>query len=39
MSFIVTVVRHWDRLTGGAVDALSLDTFKVRLSGALSNLI
>jgi len=32
-------VRQWHRLPREAVDALSLETFKVRLDGALSNLI
>jgi len=32
-------VRHWNRLPREAVDAPSLETFKVRLDGALSNLI
>jgi len=36
MSFTVRVVRHWDRLPRKVVDALSLETFKVRLDGALS---
>ncbi|KFP51017.1 hypothetical protein N323_10232, partial [Cathartes aura] len=33
------VVRHWNRLPREAVDAPSLEAFKVRLDGALSNLI
>ncbi|KFW66943.1 hypothetical protein AS28_10474, partial [Pygoscelis adeliae] len=33
------VVRHWNRSPREAVDAPSLETFKVRLDGALSNLI
>ncbi|KAK4829896.1 hypothetical protein QYF61_007288 [Mycteria americana] len=33
------VVKHWNRLPREAVDAPSLETFKVRLDGALSNLI
>ncbi|KAK4812295.1 hypothetical protein QYF61_014081 [Mycteria americana] len=33
------VVRHWHRLPIEAVDAPSLEVFKVRLDGALSNLI
>ncbi|KFZ64638.1 hypothetical protein N321_03496, partial [Antrostomus carolinensis] len=37
--FSVRVVRHWNRLLKEAVDAPSLETFKVRLDGALSNLI
>jgi len=35
----LTVVRQWHRLPGEAVDALSLETFKARLDGALSRLI
>ncbi|KFP55874.1 hypothetical protein N323_02278, partial [Cathartes aura] len=37
--FIKRVVRHWNRLPREAVDAPSLEVFKVRLDGALSNLI
>ncbi|KFP95019.1 hypothetical protein N329_05376, partial [Haliaeetus albicilla] len=37
--FTVRVVRHWSRLPREAVDAPSLETFKVRLDGALSNLV
>ena len=33
------VVKHWQRLPREAVDAPSLERFKVRLDGALSNLI
>ncbi|KFM12260.1 hypothetical protein AS27_09785, partial [Aptenodytes forsteri] len=33
------VVKHWHRLPREVVDAPSLETFKVRLDGALSNLI
>ena len=36
--FTIRVVRHWNRLPR-EVDAPSLETFKVRLDGALSNLI
>jgi len=32
-------VRHWNRLPSEVVDAPSLETFKVRLDGTLSNLI
>jgi len=32
-------VRPWNRLPRDTVDALSLETFKIRLDGALSNLI
>ncbi|KFW68520.1 hypothetical protein AS28_02795, partial [Pygoscelis adeliae] len=37
--FTVRVVRHWNRLPREAVDAPSLDMFKARLDGALSNLV
>ena len=37
--FTVRVVRHWHRLPREAVDAPSLETLKVRLDGALSNLM
>jgi len=33
------VVRHWNRLTREVVDAPSLEVFKARLDGALSNLV
>ena len=36
-SFIVRVVRHWNRLPWDAVDALSLEAFKARLDHALGN--
>jgi len=32
----VSGVRHWQRLPGEVVDALSLETFKARLDQALS---
>jgi len=35
----VRVVRHWNRLPSEAVDAPSLETFKARLDGAVSNLV
>ena len=37
--FTVRVVRHWNRLPSEAVDAPSLEAFKARLDGALSNLV
>jgi len=37
--FTMRVVRHWNRLTREAVDAPSLEVFKARLDGALSNLV
>jgi len=37
--FTVRVVKHWNRLARDVVDASSLEAFKVRLDGALSNLI
>jgi len=33
------VVKHWHTLPREAVGAPSLETFKVRLDGALSNLV
>jgi len=36
--FTMRVVKHWDRLPREAVDAPSLEVFKTRLDGALSNL-
>ncbi|KFW62123.1 hypothetical protein AS28_12811, partial [Pygoscelis adeliae] len=37
--FTLRVVKHWHRLPREVVDAPSRETFKVRLDGALSNLI
>ncbi|KFW09072.1 hypothetical protein N327_02475, partial [Fulmarus glacialis] len=37
--FMMRVVKHWNRLPREVVDAPSMETFKVRLDGALSNLI
>ncbi|KFO60699.1 hypothetical protein N302_00951, partial [Corvus brachyrhynchos] len=37
--FIVRVLRHWHRLPREAVAAPSLEVFKARLDGALSNLV
>ena len=35
--FTIRVVRHWHRLPGMVVHALSLKTLKVRLDGVLSS--
>ena len=37
--FTVRLVRPWHRLTREVVDVPSLETFKVRLDGALSNVV
>ncbi|KFW63358.1 hypothetical protein AS28_10338, partial [Pygoscelis adeliae] len=37
--FTVRVVRHWNRLPREVVDGPSLEVFKARLDGALSNLV
>ncbi|KFW12240.1 hypothetical protein N327_13257, partial [Fulmarus glacialis] len=37
--FTMRVVRHWNRLPREAVDAPSLEVFKARLDGALSNVV
>ncbi|KFR00366.1 hypothetical protein Y956_14003, partial [Nipponia nippon] len=37
--FTKRVVRHWNRLPREVVDAPSLEVFKARLDGALSNLV
>ncbi|KFZ52793.1 hypothetical protein N338_03359, partial [Podiceps cristatus] len=37
--FTMRVVKHWNRLPREVVDAPSLEKFKPRLDGALSNLI
>jgi len=36
--FTVRVVKHWNRLPREVVKAPSLETFKVKLNGVLSNL-
>ncbi|KFW61814.1 hypothetical protein AS28_03283, partial [Pygoscelis adeliae] len=36
--FTLRVVKHWHRLPREVVDAPSLETFQVRLDGALSSL-
>ncbi|KFP15410.1 hypothetical protein Z169_13964, partial [Egretta garzetta] len=37
--FTMRVIKHWNRLPREVVEASSLETFKARLDGALSNLI
>jgi len=37
--FTRRVVKHWHRLPREVVEAPSLETFKARLGGALSNLV
>ncbi|KFR05897.1 hypothetical protein Y956_02468, partial [Nipponia nippon] len=37
--FTMRVVRHWHRLPREVVDVPSLEAFKARLDGALSNLV
>ncbi|KFQ03610.1 hypothetical protein N330_12232, partial [Leptosomus discolor] len=37
--FIIRVVKHWNRLPREVVEVPSLKTFKIRLNGALGNLI
>ena len=38
-TFFTRVTSHWSRLPREVVDAPSLEVFKVRLDGALSNLL
>ena len=37
--FTMRVVRHWNRLPRGDVDAPTLEAIKARLDGALRNLV
>ena len=37
--FMMSVVTHWNRSPREVVDAPSREVFKVRLNGALSNLL
>ncbi|KFP11014.1 hypothetical protein Z169_15558, partial [Egretta garzetta] len=37
--FTLRVVKHWNGLPGEVVETPSLEAFKARLDGALSNLI
>jgi len=37
--FTMKVAKHWHRLLREVVEAPSLETFKARLDGALSNLV
>ena len=39
MFFTKGIVQQWNRLPREAVDAPSLEVFKARLDGALSNLV
>jgi len=37
--FMMRVLRHWDRFPTEVVDVPSLEEFKARLDGSLSNLV
>ncbi|KFR06307.1 hypothetical protein N306_04479, partial [Opisthocomus hoazin] len=37
--FTMRVVKHWNRLPREAVDAPTLEVFKARVDGALSNVV
>ncbi|KFR04150.1 hypothetical protein N306_00704, partial [Opisthocomus hoazin] len=37
--FTLRVMKHWNRLPREAMEVPSLETFKARLDGALSNLV
>jgi len=37
--FTIRMVKHWSRLPREVVEAPFLETFKVRLDGALSNVV
>jgi len=37
--FTIRVVKHWNRLPREVVEASSLETYKTRLDGTLSNLV
>jgi len=37
--FMIRVVKHWNRMPREVVEAPSLETFKARLDGPLSNLV
>jgi len=37
--FTMRVVKHWNRLPREAVDAPTLEVFKARMDGALSNVV
>lgn len=37
--FTMKVVKHWDRLSSKAEDAPSMEAFKARRDGAVSNMV